>query len=209
MPKEERAYIWLYKAMKEIVEEQRRYKIRQAELRGHSGHGGRGRQPGPPAYPASLEENNNQRAETPKPQGSSNRRGRSRGRSASPAPRNNQSTSTPNKAKVGCLYFNKRAGSCKFGDKCHFSHDPKVEVVGLANAGKGKGKGKGKRKRRGSNSRSASPAGGSNNQKGSSSRGSTPARRTIDSAKYKTVDCRYSAKGNCTFGDKCAFKHNE
>jgi hypothetical protein len=102
---------------------------------------------------------------------------------------------------VGCLYFNKGAGTCKFGDKCFFSHDPKVEIVGLANAGKGKGKGKGKRK--GSGSRSASPSAGRG------SRGSTPSRRSIDVTKFKTQDCKNFKQGQCTFGDKCAFKHDD
>ena len=198
-----KSYEYLYKSMKKIVEKERREFVRDSEIKALSNRHHRPAYPNTPANDnndGGNNNNNNGGAQTPNTKGKSSG-GQSRGRSASPAPRSNSARQAPNRAKVGCLYFNKGAGTCKFGDKCFFSHDPKVEIVGLANAGKGKGKGKGKRK--GSGSRSASPSAGRG------SRGSTPSRRSIDVTKFKTQDCKNFKQGQCTFGDKCAFKHDD
>ena len=70
-------------AMKNIIEDARRDKVRDEELRGLSGYtGGRGRQH-MPAYAAGLEDNTAPpRAETPAPNGGGNGRGLSRARGA-------------------------------------------------------------------------------------------------------------------------------
>ena len=202
-----KTYDYLRTAMKEIIETNRREAVREAELRGHAGGNRRGRQEAP-AYPANMDTNNgaSTRAETPKPTRA--RRGRSTGRSASPGVR---TTSNENR-KLGCAFFNRGKGSCRLGDKCAFSHDPKLEVATMPKGkggGKGKsGKGKGGKRRRGSQSRSASPASRSPSRGGASSRGSTP-NRTIDPSRYKTKVCKNYASGSCTFGDRCAFKHEE
>ena len=94
-------------------------------------------------------------------------------------------------------------------DRCTFSHDLNVPVY----VPKGKGKGK----RKGSNSpRSASPAGrggpdiprGRDTPRGCSSPRRSSRGRSIDPAKYKTKPCDNFARGTCTFGDRCTFKHN-
>ena len=66
-------------AMENIIEDARRDKVREDELRGSSGYtGGRGRQH-TPAYAAGLEDNTvAPRTETPAPNGGGNGRGRSR-----------------------------------------------------------------------------------------------------------------------------------
>ena len=136
------------------------------------------------------------------------RRGRSSGRSASPGVR----TASNEGRKLGCAFFNRGKGSCRLGDKCAFSHDPKLEVANMPKGkGGGKGessKGKGGKRRRGFLSRSASPVSRSTSQGGTSSRGSTPS-RPIDTSRYKTKPCKNYANGSCTFGDRCAFMHNE
>ena len=167
-------------AMKNIIEDARRDKAREDELRGLSGYtgNGRGRQP-TPAYPARQEDNTVvPRTETPAPNGGGNDgRGRSRARrtqrSASPGVRSTASNDTKGKGKgkfdsrkMGCMYFSQGKGSCLKVDRCTFSHDPNVAVY----VPKGKGKGK----RKGSNSpRSASPAGrgGRDTPRGGSSPG--------------------------------------
>ena len=44
-------------------------------------------------------------------------------------------------------------------------------------------------------------------------RGASPRRnsrgRSIDPSKYKIKPCENFAKGTCTFGDRCTFKHND
>ena len=89
-------------AVKDLIEDARREKVREEELRGLSGYNGR-RNP-PPAYAAGIEDNNNDappRADTPAPNGGGNRRGRSRARgtqrSASPGVRSTASTDTKGK----------------------------------------------------------------------------------------------------------------
>ena len=86
-------------AMKNIIEDARRDKVRDEDLRGLSRYtGGRGRNH-PPAYAAGLEDSNAPpRAETPAPNGGGNGRGRSRARraqrSASPGVRSTASNDT-------------------------------------------------------------------------------------------------------------------
>ena len=108
------------------------------------------------------------------------------------------------------MYFNQGKGSRLKADRCTFSHDPNIAVY----IPKGKDKGK----RKGSNSpRSASPAGrgGRDTPRGRDTRrgGSSPHRssrgRSIDPAKYKPKPCDNFARGTCTFGDRCTFKHND
>ena len=91
-------------AMKDLVEDARREKVRAEELRGLSGYNGR-RNP-PPAYAAGIEDNSNDappRADTPAPNGGVNRRGRSRARgtqrSASLGVRSFASNDTKGKGK--------------------------------------------------------------------------------------------------------------
>ena len=152
-------------AMKNIIEDARRDKVREDELRGLTGYtgNGRGRQP-TPAYPARQEDNTvAPHAETPAPNGGGNSRGRSRARrtqrSASPGVTSIASNDAKEKGKgkfdsrkMGCMSFNQGKGSCVKAGRCTYSHDPNVAVY----VPKAKGKGK----RKGSNSpRSASPAG--------------------------------------------------
>ena len=86
-------------AIKNIIEDARRDKVREDELRGFSGYtGGRGRQH-TPAYATGLEDNTAApRTETPAPNGGGNGRGRSRARrtlrSASPGVRSTTSNDT-------------------------------------------------------------------------------------------------------------------
>ena len=42
-----KTYDYLHVAMKEIIEDSRREKVREDDFRGHAGNGGRGRQPPP------------------------------------------------------------------------------------------------------------------------------------------------------------------
>ena len=172
----------LRQAMKDLIEDARREKVREEELRGLSGYVGR--RQAPPAYAAGIEDNNKNytapaKGETPTPTKGAKERGRSRNRrgqlrSASPGVRSNSSNSSnDNKGKgkgkfdsrkMGCMYFNQGKGSCLKADRCTFSHDPNIPVYVP------KGKGKGKRKGS-SSSRSASPAGRSDRD---SSRGEIP-----------------------------------
>ena len=212
--------------MKDLIEDARREKVREEELRGLSGYNGR--RNAPPAYAAGIEDDNNNntappRSDSPAPPGGANRRGRSRGgtqgnlRSASPGVRSNASNDNKGKGKgkfdsrkMGCMYFNQGKGSCLKADRCTFSHDPSIPVYVP------KGKGKGKRKGS-SSSRPASPAGrsGRDTSRGRDTprRGESPRRssrgRSIDPSKYKTKPCDNFAKGTCTFGDRCTFKHND
>ena len=129
-------------AMKNIIEDARRDKVREDELRGLSGYtgSGRGRQP-TPVYPARQEDNTvAPRPETPAPNGGGDGgRGRSRAhrtqRSASPGVRSIASNGIKGKGKgkfnsrkMGCMYFNQGKGSCLKADRCTFSHDPNVAV---------------------------------------------------------------------------------
>ena len=150
--------------MKDLIEDARREKVREEELRGLSGYHGRRERNLPPAYAAGIEDSNvPPTADTPAPNGGGNRRGRSRARgsqrSASPGVRSTASNGIKGKGKrkfdsrkMVCMYFSQGKGSCLKADRCTFSHDPSIPVYVT------RGKGKGKRK--GSNSpRSASPAG--------------------------------------------------
>ena len=206
----------LRQAMKDIIEDTRRERVREEELRGLNGGGGSRRHQ--PAYPA-HQETTTTNITNPTPSGGDSnrhRRGRStsrKHRSASPGVRSiGDNSKGTGKGKFdsrtkGCRYFNQGKGTCKFADKCTFSHDPKIAVYVP------KGKGKGKRSSR-SPSRSASPAGRdtprggrSSSPRRSSSRGSSS--RPIDQSKYKTKPCDNYARGTCTFGDRCSFKHND
>ena len=208
----------LRQAMKDIIEDARRDKVREEELRGLNGGSGGSRRQHMPAYPAN-QDTTATNTTTPTPNsGRSNRQRRGRStsrnhRSASPGVRSNSGDSKgKGKGKFdsrtkGCMYFNQGKGSCRLADKCTFSHDPKIAVYVP------KGKGKGKRSSR-SPSRSASPAGRDTPRGGrssspsrSSSRGSSS--RPIDQSKYKTKPCDNYARGTCTFGDRCSFKHND
>ena len=96
-------------AMKDLIEDARREKVREEELRGLSGYNGRPN--APPAYAAGIEVNDNNNAppgnDTPAPNGGASRRGRSRARgtqrSASPGVRSN--TSTPGSYIKISFYF--------------------------------------------------------------------------------------------------------
>ena len=127
--------------MKDLIEDARREKVREAELRGLSGYVSR--RQAPPAYAAGIEDNNKNytapaKGETPTPTKGAKERGRSRKRqgqlrSASPGVRSNSSNSSNgNKGKgkgkfdsrkMGCMYFNQGKGSCIKADRCTFSHD--------------------------------------------------------------------------------------
>ena len=109
--------------MKDLIEDARREKVREEELRGLSGYNGT--RNAPPAYAAGIEDNNNNnnkdappRDDTSAPNGGANRRGRSRARgtqrSASPGVRSNTSNDNKGKGtgkfdskKMGCMYFKK------------------------------------------------------------------------------------------------------
>ena len=204
--------------MNNIFEDARRDKVREDELRDLSGYAGngRGRQP-TPAYPARQEDNTvAPRTETPALNGGGDGgRGRSRAcrtqRGASLGVRSIASNDIKGKGKgkfnsrkMGCMYFNQGKGSCLKADRCTFSHDPIVAVY----VPKVKGKGK----RRGSNSpRSTSPAGrgGRDTPRGGSSPRGSSRGRLIDPTMYKTKPCDNFARGTCTFGDRCSFKHND
>ena len=130
----------LRQAMKDLIEDARREKVREEELRRLSGYNGR--RNAPPAYAAGIEDNSNNniappRSETPAPPGGAKQRGRSRGktrgnlRGASPGVRSNASNDNKGKGKgkfdsrkMGCMYFNQGKGSCLKADRCTFSHDP-------------------------------------------------------------------------------------
>ena len=202
--------------MKDIIEDSRRDRVREEELRGLNGGGGSRRHQ--PAYPA-HQETTTTSTTNPTPSGGDNnrqRRGRSasrKHRSASPGMRSNgDNPKGTGKGKFdsrtkGCMFFNQGKGTCKLADKCAFSHDPKIAVYVP------KGKGKGKQSSR-SPSRSASPAGRdtprgtrSSSPRRSSSRGRSP--RPIDQSKYKTKPCDNYARGTCTFGDRCSCRHND
>ena len=126
----------LWTAMKNIIEDAQRNKVREDELRGLSGYtgNGRGRQH-TPAYAARQEDNiAAPRAETPASNGGGKDRGRSRARrtqrSASSGVRSTASNDTKGKGKgqfdsreMGCMYFSQGKGSCLKADRCRFSHD--------------------------------------------------------------------------------------
>ena len=100
---------------------------------------------------------------------------------------------------LGCAYFNQGKGSCLKGDKCTFSHDPKLEVARMP-------KGKGKAKERAlahvlPRLLDETPLEEVRLLEG-------PARGVLTYNKYKTKPCINFANGNCTFGDRCKFKHN-
>ena len=207
----------LRQAMKDLIEDARRDKVREEELRGLNGGGG-SRRHHMPAYPAHQETTTTNTTSSTPNGGGGNRRRRGRStnrnnRSASPGVRSDISDSKgKGKGKFdsrtkGCMYFNQGKGTCRLADKCAFSHDPKIAVYVP------KGKGKGKRSSR-SPSRSASPAGRdtprggrSTSPRSSSSRGSSS--RPIDQTKYKTKPCDNYARGTCTFGDRCSFRHDD
>jgi len=207
----------LRQAMKDLIEDARRDKVREEELRGLNGGGG-SRRHHMPAYPAHQETTTTNTTSSTPNGGGGNRRRRGRStnrnnRSASPGVRSDSSDSKgKGKGKFdsrtkGCMYFNQGKGTCRLADKCTFSHDPKIAVYVP------KGKGKGKRSSR-SPSRSASPAGRdtprggrSTSPRSSSSRGSSS--RPIDQTKYKTKPCDNYARGTCTFGDRCSFRHDD
>ena len=118
--------------MKDLIEDARREKVREEELRGLSGYNGR--RNAPPAYAAGIEDNSDAppRNDTPAPNSGANRRGRSRARgtlrSASPGVRSNTSNDNKGKGKgkfdskkMGCMYFNQGKGSCLQADHCTFS----------------------------------------------------------------------------------------
>ena len=98
-------------AMKDLIEDARREKVREEELRGLSGYNGR-RNP-PPAYAAGIEDDSNNndnndvppRADAPAPNGGVNRRGHSRARgtqrSASPGVRSTASNDIKGKERKG------------------------------------------------------------------------------------------------------------
>ena len=100
---------------------------------------------------------------------------------------------------MGCGYFNQGKGSCLKGDRCTFSHDPEVEVARREEA----------RAREEVLIRLAvqprllgaispevvHPLGSSSG-------------RPIDPTKYKTKPCDNFARGTCTLGDRCSFRHN-
>ena len=137
-------------AMKDLIGDARREKVRGEELRGLSGYKGRRERNPPPAYAAGIEDNSNSaspRAGTPAPNGGGNRRGRSRARgtqrSANPGVQSIAGSDTKGKGKgkfdrkMGCMYFSQGKGSCLKADRCTFSNDPSVPVY----VPKGKGKG--------------------------------------------------------------------
>ena len=102
-------------AMKNIIEDARRDKVRDKELRGLSGYSGGRRRNHPLAYAAGLEDDNAPpRAETPALNGGGNGRGRSRARrtqrSASPGVRSTASNDAEGKGKG--KFDSKKWGVC-------------------------------------------------------------------------------------------------
>ena len=91
-------------AMKDLIEDARREKVREEELRGLSGYHGRRERNLSLAYAAGIEDSNvPPTADTPAPNGGGNRRGRSRARgsqrSASPGVRSTASNDIKGKGK--------------------------------------------------------------------------------------------------------------
>ena len=88
--------------------------------------------------------------------------------------------------KKGLCYQFQR-GNCKYGDKCKYKHDActTAKPKGFVKEKKGKGRDKGKRG-------------------GSRTPGKPDPRSPEEKAK---IPCRHFAKGNCTKGEQCPYKH--
>ena len=109
-------------AVKDLIEDARREKVREEELRGLSGFHGRRERNLPPAYAADIEDSSvPPTADTPAPNGGGNRRGRSRARgsqrSASPGVRSTASNDTKGKGKCK---FDSRKGRALRSTDAHF-----------------------------------------------------------------------------------------
>ena len=116
--------------------------------------------------------------------------------SSEPAERN---IAAPAGEKLGCWDFLQK-GSCKYGDKCKFSHDKS------AKSGKGKGNGKGKDKGKSGSGKGGSQPSSKPNSKPASNAGSP---RQTPPASPRIGTCFHYAKGKCGRGDKCKFQHVE
>ena len=99
---------------------------------------------------------------------------------ATKAPDNN--IVLPSYVSRGACRFWAQDGSCRFGSRCSYTHNPQDE-------GRGKGNGKGKNK-----TRSQSP--------GPKQRSQSPGKNKGQKA------CSFHNRGRCSHGDKCKFKHN-